>query len=179
MFRVNKDIVADIKILIILSTHGLFNKYFLNECPILTELYNLGSPLDFPLELERFNLLPPSADSSTLAPPLVLWSCAKEYNNATTSFGSTIRTNSKYSEALIEKDFWIPVPCCLRWNQVSPVKLFSETVLSSLANRPDALSILSPSFIVVNTFIFKLCCVLDENLVVWSLFMVNRVIKFT
>lgn len=134
MSRVIKDIVADIKILIILSTHGLFNKYFLNECPILTELYNLGSPLDFPLELERFNLLPPSADSSTLAPPLVLWSCAKEYNNATTSFGSTIRTNSKYSEALIEKDFWIPVPCCLRWNQVSPVKLFSETVLSSLAN---------------------------------------------
>jgi hypothetical protein len=46
-------------------------------------------------------------------------------------------------------------------------------------DRPDALSIISPSFIVVNTFIFKLCCVLDEHLVVWSLFMVKRVIKFT
>jgi hypothetical protein len=32
------------------------------------------------------------------------------------------------------------------------VKLLSETVIPSLANRPDALSMTSPSFIVVKTF---------------------------
>ena len=97
-------------------------------------------------------------------------------SNATTSFGSTIRTDSKYLEALIEKDvFWFPVPCCLRWSQVSPVKLLSETVIPSLANRPDALIIIFPSCIVVNTFILRLLCVRRKfgsvvlNLNVWRL----------